>query len=66
VRLALADMQGYDVAVVAVAVDESDIIEEAEVMLRVLQSFVEVEADNIVGNVVTAFSRLRYSAGASC
>ena len=52
VRLALADVQGYDVAVVAVAVDESEVVEEAEVLLRVLQSFVEVEADNIVGYIV--------------
>jgi len=52
VRLALVDVQGYDVAVVAVAVDESEIVEEAEVLLCVLQSFVEVEADNIVGYIV--------------
>ena len=51
-RLALVDVQGYDVAVVAVAVDESEIVEEAEVLLCVLQSFVEVEADNIVGYIV--------------
>ena len=52
VRLALADVQGYDVAVVAVAVDESEVVEEAEVLLRILQPFMEVEADNIVGNIV--------------
>jgi len=54
VRLALADVQGYDVAVVAVAVDESKIVEEAEVLLRVLQPFVEVEADDVVGYIVAA------------
>ena len=54
VRLALADVQGYDVAVVAVAVDESEVVEEAEVLLRILQPLVKVEADNIVGNIVTA------------
>ena len=51
-RLALADVQGYDVAVVAVAVDESEVVEEAEVLLRILQPFVEVEADNIIRNIV--------------
>ena len=51
-RLALADMQGYDVAVVAVAIDEGKVVKEVEVLLRVLQPLVEVEADYIVGNVV--------------
>jgi len=53
VRLALADVQGYDVAVVAVAIDESKVVEEAKVLLCVLQPFVEVETDYIVANVVT-------------
>ena len=39
-------------AIVAVAVNESQIVEEAEVLLRVLQSFMEIEADNVIGNVV--------------
>ena len=51
-RQAFANMQGYDMAIVAVAVNESQIIEEAEVLLRVLQSLMEVEADNVIGNVV--------------
>ena len=45
-------MQGYDVAVVAVAVDEGEIIEETEVLLRILQPFVKVEADDVGGNIV--------------
>ena len=61
-RLALADVQGYDMAVVAVAVDESEVVEEAEVLLRVLQSFVEVEADDIVGNVVATCLHAVYDA----
>ena len=39
-------------AIVAVTVDEGEIIEETEVLLRILQPFVKVEADNIVGNIV--------------
>ena len=54
VRLALADVQGYDVAVVAVAIDEGEVVEKAEVLLCVLQPLVEIEADNIVGYVVAA------------
>ena len=53
-RLILADVQGYDVAVVAIAIDKSEVVEEAEVLLRVLQPLVEVEADDVVGNVVAA------------
>ena len=52
-RLVLADVQGYDVTVVAVAVDEGEVVEETKVLLRILQPLVEVEADYIVGNVVT-------------
>ena len=52
-RLVLADVQGYDVTVVAVAVDEGEVVEEVKVLLRILQPLVEVEADYIVGNVVT-------------
>lgn len=44
-RMVLADVQGYDVAVVAVSVDESEVVKEAEVLLRVLESLMEVEAD---------------------
>ena len=51
-RLALTDVQGYDMAVVAVAVDEGEVVEEAEVLLRVLQPFVEIEADDVIGNIV--------------
>lgn len=43
-RLALTDVQGYDMAVIAIAVDESNVVEEAEVQLRVLQPLVKVEA----------------------
>ena len=51
-RLALADVQGYDVAVVAIAINESKVVEKAEVVLRVFQPLVKIEADYIVGNIV--------------
>ena len=42
--VALADVQGDNLAVLGIAVDESDVIEQTEVQLRVLQAFVEVLA----------------------
>ena len=52
--VALTDMKGDDLAVLGITVDEGDVVEQTEVLLRVLQTFVEVEADNIVGYVVAA------------
>ena len=49
-------------AVVAVAVDEGDVIEESEVLLRVLQPFVEIEADDFIGYVVTTRQSVGLSA----
>ena len=42
--VALADVQGDNLAVLGIAVDESDVIEQTEVLLSVLQAFVEVLA----------------------
>ena len=42
--VALADVQGDNLAVLGVAVDEGDVVEQTEVLLRVLQAFVEVLA----------------------
>ena len=42
--VALADVQGDNLAVLGIAVDESDVIEQTEVQLSVLQAFVEVLA----------------------
>lgn len=52
-RLALADIQGNDLTVLGIAVNEGDVVEQMEVLLDILQAFVKVEADNIVGYVVT-------------
>ena len=52
--VALADVQGDNLSVLGIAVDESDVIEQTEVQLSVLQAFVEVEADNVIGDIVTA------------
>ena len=42
--VALADVQGDNLSVLGIAVDESDVIEQTEVQLSVLQAFVEVLA----------------------
>ena len=42
--VALADVQGDDLAVLGITVDEGDVVEQTEVLLRVLQAFVEVLA----------------------
>ena len=52
--LALADVQGNNLAILGIAIDEGDVVEQAKVLLRVLQTFSEIEADNIVGYVVAA------------
>lgn len=52
--MALADVQGDNLAVLRITVDKGDVVEQSEALLCVLQTFVEVEADNIVGYIVTA------------
>ena len=42
--VALADVQGDDLAVLRITVDEGDVVEQTEVLLRVLQAFVEILA----------------------
>ena len=51
--VALTDVKGDDLAVLGITVDEGDVVEKMKVLLRILQTFMEVEADNIVGYVVT-------------
>ena len=51
--LALADVKGDNLTVLGITVNEGDVVEQTDVLLRVLQAFGEVEADNVVGYIVT-------------
>lgn len=50
--IALTDMQRNDLTIIGITVNKSDVVEKVEMLLHVLQAFVEVEADNVICYVV--------------
>lgn len=53
----LFDVQCYNLSKVGIAVNESKVFKKAKMLFHVLQTFVEVEADYLVRNIVTACLR---------
>ena len=47
--VALADVQGDDLTILGITVYEGDVVEQTKVLLDILQAFVEIKANNIVG-----------------
>lgn len=56
------DVQGYDMSIVGTAVNECKVVEVAQVLFYISQTFIEIKPYDFIGHIVTASLRTEHHA----